>query len=157
MQRQAGRPSTRIESSPLPLDAFQIRRRPARSAESMCLPSLEKSAAETLSSWPGIFRNSFPVFAYQTRTVLSALPETIRRPSRLRATSVTRSPWALIEAMDLLGAAYEEAGRWEDAKKTARRAIILAESANKKLVPGLNARLNLYDRQQAYRQRTMPK
>jgi len=65
--------------------------------------------------------------------------------------------WKLVEAIDLLGAAYAEAGRWEDAKKTVRKAIVLAEVGDRKLVPGLNARLNLYDRKQAYRHRVAEK
>jgi len=59
----------------------------------------------------------------------------------------------LPDALDMLGAAYAEAGRWDDAKRTVREAIALAASGDDSLVPGLSSRLRLYERKQPYRHR----
>jgi tetratricopeptide (TPR) repeat protein len=59
------------------------------------------------------------------------------------------------EILDTLAAAYAEAGRFSSAARTARRALVLATQQNKQeLVPGLKARLALYDSGKAFRDKT---
>jgi hypothetical protein len=54
--------------------------------------------------------------------------------------------------LDTLAAAYAEAGRFDDAVKTAARAIGLAsEGKDAELLPRIESRRKLYAQRQAYR------
>jgi len=75
-----------------------------------------------------------------------------RRAIEVAKEACELTDWKRPDALDLLAAAYAEAGRWDEAKRTVRRAIGLAESGNRSLVPGLRARLGLYERKMPYRQ-----
>ena len=55
--------------------------------------------------------------------------------------------------LDTLGVAYASAGRFDDAIATAQKALELARSANQaELVQGIATRLEMYRRDQAYRE-----
>ena len=57
------------------------------------------------------------------------------------------------EMLDVLAAAYAEAGQFQDAASVARQAIALASSSDKSaLAERLAFRLKLYERNQAYRE-----
>ena len=60
-----------------------------------------------------------------------------------------------VRTLDALGAAYAEAGKFDEATATAKRVIELArQSGNPKLVSYFQKRLQLYENRQPYRQPT---
>ena len=57
------------------------------------------------------------------------------------------------EYLDVVGAAYAEAGRFEEAAAIAEKAVKFAEKQNKKTyVRGLRQRLEMYRRREPYRE-----
>jgi len=65
--------------------------------------------------------------------------------------------WKRPDALDLLAAAYAETGRWDEAMNTVKRAIAIAGKDHPSLVPGLRARLGLYEKKMPYHQPATPK
>jgi tetratricopeptide (TPR) repeat protein len=60
--------------------------------------------------------------------------------------------WQHPAALDALAAAQAEAGHWDDAVKTARRAVGEAKRRNSKEAPAYASRLALYEKKKPFRQ-----
>jgi Flp pilus assembly protein TadD len=109
---------------------------------------------QALAEWEAALRlePDNPAALRQAAWLLATAPESDIRDGaeavRLASRAVELAGGRDSGALDTLGAACAEAGRWDEALSAAKRALALADSAS---AAGIRARIAAYERRQPYR------
>jgi len=113
------------------------------------------SAIHDLETAAGLEKNQPEAWLNSLAWLWATCPDSRARDGQKAITAAKKAceltKWMVWENIDTLAAAYAEAGQFPDAIKYQKKAIAMAPRDNKS-VPGMRARLKLYQRHEAYRE-----